>query len=71
MLDDPIVAEVRKARQEIAAKFDNDLSAILEDARKREHLSGHKLVSFEQENESTQVVKEPRKRYGKDESLDE
>ncbi len=64
MLDDPIVNEVRKVRQTLAAKFNNDLDAILEDARKRQHLSGHTLVSFEHENERVQVVKEPEKPYG-------
>lgn len=64
MWDDPIVNEVRKARQEIAAKFNYDLDAILEDARKRQHLSGHKLVSFEHEKEREQMVKEPQPPYG-------
>ncbi len=66
MWNDPIVNEVRKARQELAAKFNYDLDAILEDARKRQHLSGHKLVSFEHENEPAQIVKEPQKPYGKE-----
>ncbi len=64
MWDDPIVYEVRKARQEIAAKFNYDLDAILEDARKRQHLSGHKLVSFERGNEQEQMAKEPQPPYG-------
>ncbi len=64
MWDDPIVNEVRKARQELAAKFNYDLDAILEDARKRQHLSGHKLVSFEHESAPTQMVKEPQKPFG-------
>lgn len=41
---DPIVEEVRKYRQENAARFGYDVRAILEDARKREKTSGHKVV---------------------------
>ncbi len=33
--DDPIVAEVRRAREKIAASFNYDLKAIIEDARQR------------------------------------
>jgi hypothetical protein len=45
MRDDPIVAEVRKIRQKIAAKFKYDVRAIAEDARKREKKSGHPTAS--------------------------
>jgi hypothetical protein len=45
MRDDPIVAEVRKIRQKIAAKFKYDVRAIAEDARKRQRKSGHPIVS--------------------------
>ncbi|MCX5656061.1 MAG: hypothetical protein NTY65_15595 [Planctomycetota bacterium] len=45
MRDDPIVAEVRKIRQKIAAKFKYDVRAIAEDARKREKKSGHPIAS--------------------------
>jgi hypothetical protein len=44
MHDDPIVAEVRKIRQKLAAKFNYDIRAICEDARKREGKSGHPIV---------------------------
>jgi hypothetical protein len=43
---DELVEEVRKARQEQAAKWNFDLKAILADARKRQSHSGHKVVSF-------------------------
>jgi len=33
--DDPIVAEVRRTREQIAARFNYDLAAICEDARQR------------------------------------
>jgi hypothetical protein len=43
--EDPIVAEVRKVRQKIAAKFNYDIRAICEDARKREGKDGRPVVS--------------------------
>ena len=46
MLKDELVEEVRKARQEQAAKWNFDLKAILADARNRQAQSGHKVVSF-------------------------
>jgi hypothetical protein len=46
MLKDELVEEVRKARQEQAAKWNFDLKALLTDARKRQAQSGHKVVSF-------------------------
>lgn len=46
MLKDELVEEVRKVREEQAAKWDFDLKAILADARKRQSQSGHKVVSF-------------------------
>jgi hypothetical protein len=45
MRDDPIVAEVRKIRQKLAAKFNYDIRAICEDARKREGTSGHPVAA--------------------------
>jgi hypothetical protein len=45
MWKDPIVAEVRKIREKIAAKFNYDINAICEDARKRERKSGHPIAS--------------------------
>ena len=46
MLKDESVEEVRKARQEQAARWNFDLKAILADARKRQVKSGHKVISF-------------------------
>jgi hypothetical protein len=46
MREDPIVEEVRRYREERAAKFGYDLRAIAEDARKRQRESGRKVVSF-------------------------
>ncbi len=47
MLKDEIVEEVRKARQEQAARWNFDLKAVLADARKRQAQSGHRVVSFD------------------------
>ena len=46
MSDDPIVAEVRQARDEYARRFNYDLAAICEDLQQRQSQSGRKLVSF-------------------------
>lgn len=46
MIEDEIVLEVRKVKEALAARFDYDVRAIAEDARKRQNSSGHKIVSF-------------------------
>jgi len=44
MNDDPIVASVRKAREELAAAFDYDVHAIFAELRRREADLGDRLV---------------------------
>jgi len=46
MLKDPIVNEVRRARQTEAAKHSFDVKAILSAAKKRQRRSGRRVVSF-------------------------
>jgi hypothetical protein len=46
MWKDEIVEEVRRIREENAAKFDHNIDAIIEDARKAQISSGRKVVSF-------------------------
>ncbi len=46
MWKDEIVEEVRKARDEYAAKFNYDLDAIYKDIKKQEKKSRRKLVSL-------------------------
>lgn len=46
MKDDPIVEEVRRARQEYAARFGYDLRAVAADLREREQQHPERLVSF-------------------------
>ena len=46
MPKDPIVNEVRRARETESAKHEFDVKAILLAAKKRQRRSGHKVVSF-------------------------
>ena len=46
MIDDPIIEEIHRAREAIAQRFDNDLHAICEEARRQQAASGHKTVSL-------------------------
>jgi hypothetical protein len=46
---DPIVDEVRRARDAYAARFDHDLRAIFRDLKEQEKRSGRKLVSYAEE----------------------
>jgi len=45
-MKDPIVEEVRKARQDHAAEFDHDLAAICKDLKRIERECGHRLVTL-------------------------
>ncbi len=45
MPGDPIVEEVRKYREEYAARFGFDLGAIFEDIKRRERESGRTFVN--------------------------
>ncbi len=46
MWKDEFIEEVRKVRDEYAAKFDYDLDAIYEDIKKQEKKSKRKIVSL-------------------------
>ncbi len=46
MIDDPIVEDIHKVRQEYAKKFNYDIAAICADYREREKHSKHKLVTL-------------------------
>lgn len=45
-MKDPIVEEVRKAREDHAAEFGHDMSAICADLKRIERNCGHKVVSL-------------------------
>jgi hypothetical protein len=44
MIDDPIVAEVRKAREDYARQFNYDLDAICRDLEEKQLAPGRKLA---------------------------
>ncbi|MBI3469361.1 MAG: hypothetical protein HY000_40685 [Planctomycetes bacterium] len=46
MLHDPIVEEVRKARDEYAKRFNYDLDAICRDLQMKQQARDKKVVSF-------------------------
>lgn len=46
MWKDHIVEEIRKIRENNAAKLNFDIKAIVKDAQKRQSISKHKVVSF-------------------------
>jgi hypothetical protein len=46
MWEDPIVKEVRKAREEHSARFGHDLQKIVLDLKEREKKSGRRYVSY-------------------------
>lgn len=46
MLKDPIVEEVRRVRDKLAERFNYDIKAIVENARKEQKASGRKVVSI-------------------------
>jgi hypothetical protein len=45
MIEDPIVAEIRRHRKAIAAKHGNDVRRIVEALRKRERESDRKVLN--------------------------
>jgi hypothetical protein len=45
MWEDPIVAEVHRTREKLAAQFNFDIKAIFADIRKRQASLGDRLVS--------------------------
>ncbi|MGH9948144.1 MAG: hypothetical protein ACRD6X_13220 [Pyrinomonadaceae bacterium] len=59
MWKDEIVEEVRRIREENAAKFNHDIDAIVADARKRQQESGRKTVSFPPRKPEAVSVQEP------------
>lgn len=48
-MNDPIVDEVRRIREEYAARFNYDLNAIYRDIKEQEKKSGYTYVSFQRE----------------------
>jgi len=46
-MNDPVVEEIRRYREQHAAKFNFDLAAICEDLRRRQLTCGREVVSRE------------------------
>jgi hypothetical protein len=62
MTTDPIIDEIHRVRDAIAAKFNNDLVAITGDAREREMASRRKVVSLPPRR--VEPPRPPRRRLG-------
>lgn len=56
MWEDPIVSEVRRVREELAAKFNFDISAIFEDIRKRQTKLGSRLIRRKHREKAEQAA---------------
>ena len=59
MTHDPIVAEVRAIREQLAAKFDFDIGKIIADAQGRQASSGRRVVSFQTSQSPAQQGAQP------------
>jgi hypothetical protein len=49
MNSDPIVEEIHRIRAEMLARFNGDLHALVEDARRRQAASGRSSVTFKKD----------------------
>lgn len=52
--EDPIVADVRRTREELAAQFDFDVAAIFAELRSRQTTVGDRLVKLRRDNTAEQ-----------------
>jgi hypothetical protein len=66
MEDDPIVAEVHRIRDVLAAKFNYDMEAFFADIRRRQESLGSRLVRSRKDADSSQgkAADESRRRTG-------
>ena len=49
MINDPIVNEVRKIRDELAKKFNYDVDAIFSDLREKQKKYGNRIVNLREQ----------------------
>jgi hypothetical protein len=56
MWEDPIVSEVRRIREDLAAKFHFDIGAIFEDIRKRQTKVGSRLIRHKNHEQAEQAT---------------
>jgi hypothetical protein len=54
--EDPIVAEVRRIRESLSARFDFDVAAIFADIRRRQESLTDRLVRLPDQRESDRMV---------------
>ena len=64
MYQDEIVEEVRRHREARAAKFNFNIRAIVEDARRRQKTSGHPVVDLSHERKRKPKPATRRRRSG-------
>ena len=55
--EDPIVAEVRKVKEQLAAKFNFDVVAMLRDQQAREKTSGRRYVDLSKPRRKSRTKK--------------
>lgn len=58
MSNDPITEAIRNIRHDLAAQFDNDISEILADVRRREALDGRTYVTLPRRQARTQLAEQ-------------
>ena len=56
MWEDPIVSEVRREREQLAARFGFDVKAIFDDLRNRQAMLGNRLVSRKRQTKTGEVT---------------
>ena len=56
MTSDPIVDQIKRYREQYAAKFNYDLRAIVADAQRRQALDGRKVVQREPRRPDAQTA---------------
>jgi len=56
MINDPIVNEVRRIRDELAKKFNYDVDAIFADLREKQKRHSHRVVNLKDRRKAGQTV---------------
>lgn len=64
MWEDPIVAEVHRIREELAAKYNFDVKAVFADLRNRQASLGERLVRLKRRAESAAEAEPDRSARG-------
>jgi hypothetical protein len=64
MWEDPIVAEVRRVREKLAAQFNFDVDALFADLMRRQTALGERLVSRNKPSQQTDPVPDHTGKWG-------